>query len=390
MGRGTGIRARGTSIQISFYWKGKRFQPTLQMEPTKANLKYAERLRSTILLEIAQGTFDPSKYFRTGQETKIPTVREALESWLVSIEKQTASSTLRDYKSAVRYHLIPAFGDLPLDKLSAQAVRTWMAGLKEITHKRINNILVPLRGALGDAFHDGVIDRNPMDRIKNLPLETREPDPFTPEEVGLILHTAEGTFRNLIQFAFWTGLRTSELIALEWGDVDWKRGSVFVRRAIVRNVVKETKTKAGMREVKLLDPAREAVEAQKEHSLLPGGRIFTNPITKKPWNDDTAIMRHWQSVLKKSGIRYRNPYQTRHTYASLLLSAGENPMWVASQMGHADWGMIRKRYGRWIPSVDPSVGEKANRIAQKIAPDGDNMVTSRKTESSKALQINKK
>ena len=54
-----------------------------------------------------------------------------------------------------------------------------------------------------------------MDRIKNLPLETLEPDPFTPEEVGLILHTAEGTFRNLIQFAFWTGLRTSELIALE-------------------------------------------------------------------------------------------------------------------------------------------------------------------------------
>ena len=73
---------------------------------------------------------------------------------------------------------------------------------------------------------------------------------------------------------------------------------MFVRRAIVRNVVKETK--AGMREVKVLDPASEAVEGPKEHSLLPGG-LFTNPITKKPWNDDTAIMRHWQSVLKKSG-----------------------------------------------------------------------------------------
>jgi len=138
-----------------------------------------------------------------------------------------------------------------------------------------------------------------------------------------------------------------------------------------------------MREVKLLDPALEAIEAQKEHSLLSGGRIFTNPITRKPWNDDTAIMRHWQSVLDKTGVRYRNPYQTRHTYASLLLSAGKNPMWVASQMGHADWGMIRKRYGRWIPSVDPSVGEKANRIAPKIAPDGDNMVTNEKYENKK-------
>ena len=380
MGRGTGIRARGNSIQISFYWKGKRFQPTLQMEPTKANLRYAERLRSAILLEIAQGTFDPSKYFKTGPETKIPTVKETLEAWLVSMEKQTAASTLRDYKSATHCHLIPAFGDLPIDKLTAQAIRIWISGLKDISHKRINNILVPLRGGIGDSYHDGVIDKNPLDRIKNLPLETREPDPFTPEEVGMILRTAEGSLKTLLQFAFWTGLRTSELIALEWGDVDWTRGSIFVRRAIVRNVKKDTKTKAGNREVKLLNAAREALESQKEHSLLTDGRIFTNPITRKPWNDDTAIMRHWQSVLKKAGIRYRNPYQTRHTYASLLLSAGENPMWVASQMGHADWGMIRKRYGRWIPSVDPSVGEKANRVGQRIHSDGDRMVTEGKNK----------
>jgi integrase len=47
-------------------------------------------------------------------------------------------------------------------------------------------------------------------------------------------------------------------------------------------------------------------------------------------------------------VKYRCPYQTRHTFASMMLSSGKNPMWVASQMGHADWGMIRKVYGRWI------------------------------------------
>ena len=93
-------------------------------------------------------------------------------------------------------------------------------------------MLVPLTGGLADAFHDGIIDRNPMERVKNLPLETREPDPFTPEEVVLIVKMAEGPFRNLVQFAFWTGLRTSELIGLEWGDVDWKRGAIFVSRIV--------------------------------------------------------------------------------------------------------------------------------------------------------------
>lgn len=89
-------------------------------------------------------------------------------------------------------------------------------------------------------------------------------------------------------------------------------------------------------------------------------------------------LKDWQTVLRKAGIRYRNPYQTRHTYASLLLSVGENPMWVASQMGHADWGMIRKRYGRWIPSVDLEVGEKANRISLNPGSDGDRLVTGKK------------
>ena len=384
MGRGSGVRVRGNGIQISFTWKRRRIQTTLKMEPTKGNLKYAERLRASILLEIAQGTFDPEKYFDTGEEKSLPTVEEALTSWLASHKRTTAASTLRDYRSAATFHLIPRFGHLTLDAVTPSLVRAWIASLTDISNKRVNNILVPLRGIFADAFHDGVIDRNPMDRIKNLSLDTREPDPFSPEEVAAILEKAEGPLRHLVQFAFWTGLRTSELIALEWGDVDWGRGSIFVRRAIVRKVTKDTKTKAGHREVKLLAPAIEALNAQKEHSLLAGGRIFTNPITRTPWNDDTAILRHWQSLLRKAGIRYRNPYQTRHTYASLLLSAGENPMWVASQMGHADWGMIRKRYGRWIPSMDPTVGEKAERIFEKMTRNGDKMVTSEEGKNRKS------
>lgn len=58
-------------------------------------------------------------------------------------------------------------------------------------------------------------------------------------------------------------------------------------------------------------------------------------------------------------MRYRRPYQTRHTYASMMLSAGEHPMWVAQQMGHSDWTMIARIYGRWMPSADYNAGEKA-------------------------------
>lgn len=67
----------------------------------------------------------------------------------------------------------------------------------------------------------------------------------------------------------------------------------------------------------------------------------------------------WVPAMKKAGVRYRRPHQTRHTYASMMLSAGEHPMWVAKQMGHTDWTMIARVYGRWMPAADENVGGKA-------------------------------
>jgi integrase len=78
--------------------------------------------------------------------------------------------------------------------------------------------------------------------------------------------------------------------------------------------------------------------------------VFNDSRTNLPWKDDQAIRKIvWTPALKRADIKYRNPYQTRHTFAPMLLSRGENPMFVAQQMGHKDWGMIIKVYGRWIP-----------------------------------------
>jgi integrase len=100
--------------------------------------------------------------------------------------------------------------------------------------------------------------------------------------------------------------------------------------------------------------------AQKAFTFLADDIIFQNPRTNEPWEGDQPIRRTlWEPALKKAGVRYRNPYQTRHTYASMMLTAGEHPMWVAQQMGHADWGMIRQVYGRFIPSAVNDSGDKA-------------------------------
>lgn len=139
----------------------------------------------------------------------------------------------------------------------------------------------------------------------------------------------------------------------------------MMRKAITtaaKGEIEDTKTASGKREVKILAPALQALKAQKPHTLLLGDPVFRNPGTGERWTGDQQIRDLWVRILKLAGVRYRYPYQTRHTYASMMLSAGEHPMWVAKQMGHADWTMIAKVYGRWMPSADADAGGKAEAL----------------------------
>ena len=372
--RGISLRsgsAGGQSIQIAFSFRGVQCREALSLAHTDANIKYASNLRAEILNKIERGAFNYADYFPDSRRARIfghavstITVGQMLDDFIVDAEKSMEYSTVKGYKSAITVHLRPTFGELMVRDLTPQHIRAWVRGLNT-TLKSIRNTLIPLRHVLEQALNDDLIQRNPLGKVvldklvdKGQAESDYEVDPFDEIERAAILDQAKGQARNLIQFAFYSGLRTSELIGLEWGDVDWINGTVRVQRAVVAGKLKKrTKTKAGMRDVLLLPPARQALEAQKDFTFLQGGRIFHHPITHKPYVTDDEIRRNaWTAFLRLAGVRYRNPYQTRHTYASMLLSNGENPLWVAKQMGHVDTEMITRTYGKWIPDRNSKNG----------------------------------
>lgn len=363
--RGVQIRkhAKSESIQIFFTYRGVHCRETLGGPVTKQKIKYAERLRGEILNDIERRTFRYADYFpnskRAGQFGEVvsqQTVGDLLSTQLAVWKKNLQPSTYRGYKYAVSGHLIPNFGHIRLRDLTPNMIRDWLKGL-DLSAKRIRNVLTPLRCVLDDAVNDDLIARNPMDRIvldKLLSTQSREKtsdvDPFSPDEIDAILGACDGEMRNLFQFAFFTGLRTSELIALEWADIDWGKREVRVSRAVVERQVKGPKTRAGVRSVLLLPLALEALRDQKRFTYLAGGRMFQNPRTDCPWQTDGQIRRTaWIPTLRRAGVRYRKPYQTRHTYASMLISRDENQWWIARQMGHESIEMLVRHYGKWMP-----------------------------------------
>lgn len=354
-----------TTLRISFYYRSVQCRETLKLEVTPSNIKYAERLRYEILNAIERGTFSYADYFpqsnlarRFGHVKTNITIGELLKDFLDQIKATREHSTYIGYKKVCEAHLIPYFGEVALQDLKPAFIREWIRGL-QVTSKTVSNLLIPLRAIIEQALNDEYIKSNPLDKIvisKLLSKQTSKSnfkvDPFDKNEVKAILDaTHHEQIRNLFQFAFFTGLRTSELIALEWEDIDLAHGIINVVRAVVKKQIKGTKTIAGKRQVMLLPPAIEALNAQMKYTFDIGKRVFHNPRTNQPWETDHQIRRTaWVHTIKRAGIRYRNPYQTRHTYASMMLSGGENIMWVASQMGHVDTEMVMKTYGKWIPN----------------------------------------
>jgi integrase len=368
MGRNeSGVKkASESSIAITFYYKGERCYERIKLKPTAANLKRVERHKASILEGIENGTFDYAVTFpNSKQVAKFAiykgvglTVESYLIDWLEQKRIALKVSTYVGYKKIIDNKIIPTFGQTKLSHLTRQDIKRWCNSM-ETAVKTINNVISPLRVALQDAADDAVIGVNPLYNWhykRNEPPRARHDqiDPFSTDEITAILAALSGQDRNLIQFAFETGLRTSELVALEWRDIDFIKQTVHIWKARTEKAIdaEPPKTPAGTRTIPLSDSAFAAVARQKEHTFLADKEIFNNPRSAQRWSGDQQIRKClWHPALKKAGVRYRYPYQCRHTFASTRLMEATTLgqiMFISKCMGHRDWAFTAKTYTRFI------------------------------------------
>ena len=355
----TGVYIRGNSIQIKFQYKGVRCSETLKLSPkSKSNLKYAENMRATILFEIERGKFNYAEHFPNSKKARlysnnIPlTVKQELNNYfdLKRRENLIEHSSLNQYRKNINTYLIPEFGDFQITDITSIQITTWLEQLP-IANKTKNNIITPLRGMFREAFLDDKIKTNPLDRVRNLKIIKNEPHPFSPEEIIKILSSYHGQKRNFFQCQFSTGLRPSESISLLWSDIDWDRLLVSVNKAFVDKKLKGTKTNSGKRFVTIREPVLQALLNQMKFTFGLSDYIFHNPNNDMAWKSDSAVRKTWVYALKRAGVEYRNPYQTRHTFASMMLTVGEDRYKVMAEMGHKTFHELENTYARFMHGI---------------------------------------
>ena len=287
----------------------------------------------------------------------IPTFEEFAETWFRECEVGWRYSHKETVRRDLENHLKPQFGDYLVSEVTKADVLDFRAelGRKRMSPNRvglavptINRIMVPLKMVLNEAASRFDFS-SPVRDIKSLKVPRSDVDPFTLQEVQRFIHAVREDFRAYYTVRFFSGMRTGEIDGLKWKYVDFDRRQILVRESLVMGQMDYTKNDHSQREIVMSQPVFDALVTQSERTAK-SEFVFCNK-EGNPLNYNNVSKRVWYPLLRHLEMPKRKPYQTRHTAATLWLAAGENPEWIARQMGHATTEMLFRVYSRYVPNL---------------------------------------
>lgn len=338
-------------LYIDFSFQGKRYRKPLGLEDTPKNRKIAQ---TQIIPEI-QVKLNNGKFFENESNT-IPTLDAyKVESFLMH-KGTRKQSTQDDYRISYDKHIGPYLGEMPLDKIKPSHIAKWQSRvLESVSARRARNIRAVLSGILQDAVRDEIITTNPVNLVKIPKVEKVDITPFSQEEIFQILNNASTQMKHFFALAFFTGMRSGEMIGLRWSDVNFTRKEISVSQAVRMGEISSTKTVASKRVIDIIDVLRPYLEAQYE---LTGHHeyVFVNDAGEHFYDIKRIRNTHWKKTLKLCGLKYRPIYHTRHTFATLMLENGEDILWVSHMLGHTDATMTLSKYARYIKKENKNRG----------------------------------
>ena len=312
------------------------------------------------------------------------TVSKWLDDWMETYKKNSVrQNTYEDYQRIVKNHLKPSIGNVTLKELRPQQVQKMLNQKAETGRTRTDNIgkkggplssrtihyiYTLLHAALDQAVKDGMVARNVCDAVDKPAKEKHEFMPWTTEETNQFLTSVKDNRLFPVYMVAWgAGLRRSEILGLQWRDINMKQGTLTVRRSLVR--VKggykfgEPKTKKSRRTIPLPEPviqelkAWKARQAQEEmswrglHKDVPDKEkpqynplkmVFCDEIGE-PLNPD-FVSRSFKRDLKAAKLPEIRFHDLRHGHATMLLELGEDIKVISDRLGHSSIAMTGDIY----------------------------------------------
>lgn len=352
----------GRAWAIRFRAYGKRRYVALGTAEEGWNHNRAEAELRHVLADVERGIWRPYEPARTPLVAEAPIFLEFASEWLEGREPELRPKTVKSYRWLLGGHLLPHFAALHIDQIGPEDVDRYKAAkLREgaLGPNQINKSLGLLAMILDAAGDYGHVDpaRNPARGRRRRVKRTQPSRPtIEPEQLPSLLEAAE-RLRPMVAVMAGAGLRNGEACALDWPDFDPASGTLRIAAA---------KTDAGARHVDLPEALRRELTALKVRTGRSNeGPLFLNrngqrqSVSNVERRLKTAIRRA-NARLAELGLRPMDeaatPHSLRRLYASLRFALGDDPVYVAAQLGHTEPGFSMKVYASAVRRRERLIG----------------------------------
>jgi integrase len=342
--------------------EGKRRQKA-KLVASKSDVPKAVR---ELQEEIAKGEPDVSSHKKT-------TLDEFLKTWLATVKQNVRYKTYTMYEYLIRCHVQPVLGAKELQKIRRLEVQMLITGMREkgLSAKTVRETYRVLKRVLQQAVDWDMRVDNPALKVE-IPKKVHNEMKFLSDEQAqkFLREASKDRLGVLFHFALKTGMRPGEYLALRWSDVDLKNKRVTVQRALVESEDEdfgfaEPKTARGRRTIPLSESLVSLLEQHRKEQ--PDAHRFTHnlifPSTKgTPISRRNLERRNFKTILRNAKLPDMRLYDLRHTHATLLLMAGENPKVVSERLGHANVAFTLETYTHVLPSMQEGATERLEKI----------------------------
>ena len=295
-------------------------------------------------------------------------------------------STQMLWQSILCKHILPVFGNQPLDVITRRDVQTFAYHLLEtLTPGTTKNILTVLSGIFEHAIDEELLTDNPTKRIK-LPKQKakRAIEALSRADWLHLLRHIEQNRPKWHPFFYTlalTGMRIGEAIGLQWGDIDWNNKLITVQRRVYLGKV-DTPKSGKSRRVDMstrLCEVLQAHQAQVEMWALAEGHelpqwVFPN-LAGNTYAANDVREKVWYRLLNDAGLPRLTPHVLRHTYATLLIQDNQSLAYVQQQLGHASIKITVDTYGHLVPGGNRQAVDRLDNVLVEVG-EGDFGATS--------------
>lgn len=266
------------------------------------------------------------------------TFAEMAAFWLEKGEIQASDHVRRVYARRIKKHLVPAFGSIQIIDLRKTDLRALLSRLaaEGMSKSTLQKLKGTASAVMELACDEGFIVHNPFRSLKVPGKKPEERQPISQEQAAFLLSHWEGTRMGVpAMIMLLCGLRRGEVLALKWEDIHG--GYIFVARAVFyprgsKAYIKEPKSQAGIRRVPVPAVLQEAL------AQCPKSSAYICPSQGGGLMGQAGFYRAWQKYMahfEVAGFPTFTPHQLRHTYATMLYSAGVDILTAQKLLGHA-------------------------------------------------------